>query len=81
MRSSTTVAHRIGNIGSANRTVKSVSPTNKGFPHFRLSQFLKTNSHISVTDEASDLKFGKSLEFIKAHHKIQRRGKLGVALG
>jgi len=44
--SSTTVAHRIGNIGSTNPMVKSVSPNNKGFPYFGLSQFLKTNSLI-----------------------------------
>jgi len=31
-------------------------------------------------DEASDSKFGKPLEFTKAHHKIPRI-KVGVALG
>jgi len=55
--------------------VKSVSPNTKG-----LSQFLKTNSHISVIDEASDFKFGKPLAFTKAHHKNPRRRKVGVAL-
>ena len=40
-RSFRTVAHRIGNIGSANPTVKSVSPNNKGFHNFGLSQLKK----------------------------------------
>jgi len=60
--------------------VKSVSPNNKGFRHFGLSQFLKTNSYIFVIDEASDFKFGKPLGFTKAHHKISRRRKVGVAM-
>ena len=63
--------HRIGNTGSANPTAKSVSPSNKGFPHFGLPQFLKTNFHISVTDEASAFKIGKALglpkPIIKSH--------------
>ena len=33
--------------------------------------------YISVTDEASDLKFGKLLGFAKAHHKITPREKSG----
>ena len=45
-RSSTTVAHRIGKIGSANPTVKSVSANNKGISQFGLSRFLQTNSLI-----------------------------------
>jgi len=68
-------------MGSANPTVTSLSPNSKGFPHFGLSQFLKTNSHITVIDAASDFKFGKMLGFTKAHHKIPRRRKVGVALG
>jgi len=60
---------------SANPTVKTVSPNNKGFPHFSFSQFLKTNYLISVTEETSDFTFGKPLGFTKAHHKIQCRRK------
>jgi len=37
--------------------------------------------YISVIDEASDFKFGVQLGFVKAHHKIKPRGKVGVALG
>ena len=36
---------------------------------------------ISATAEASDFKFGTPLGFAKAHHKIARRKKVGVALG
>ena len=36
---------------------------------------------MSVTDEASDFKFGRQLGFTKTHHKITPRGKVGVALG
>ena len=32
-------------------------------------------------DEASDFKFGKPLGFTKAHHKISRKRKVGVAMG
>jgi len=75
-RSSTTVEHRIGNIRSANLTVKSVSSNIKGFPYFGISQILKT-----IIDEAIDFKFGKPLGFTKAHHEIPPRRKVGVALG
>jgi len=79
--SSTTVAHRIGNIGPANPTVKSISPNNKRYPHFGLSQFKKNKfSYISIIDEVSDYKFGKPLGFTKAHQKFLRRRKEGVAL-
>ena len=39
--------------------------------------------NISATDRASDFKFGKQLEFAKAHDKITRRrkGRLGPKLG
>jgi len=37
--------------------------------------------YISVIDEASDFKFGKQLEFTKAHHQIPLEEKVGVALG
>jgi len=37
--------------------------------------------YISVTDEASDFKFGKQLGFPKAHHQIPLEKKVGVALG
>jgi len=43
---STKVVHWIKNIGSANPMLMSVLPNNKGFPHFGLSQFSKTNSLI-----------------------------------
>jgi len=36
--------------------------------------------YISVTDEASDFKFGMQLGFVKAHHKTTPRGKVGVVL-
>jgi len=36
---------------------------------------------ISVTDEASNFKFGKQLGFTKAHHEIQLEERVGVALG
>jgi len=58
---------------SVNQMVKSVTPNNKGFPHFGLSQFKKTHkfSYISVTDEASVFKIGKTLglpgPIIKSH--------------
>jgi len=62
--------------------VKSVSPNNKGFPHFGLSPISnKQFSYISVINEASDFKFGKPLGFTKAHHKIPRRSKVGMSLG
>jgi len=38
-------------------------------------------SYISVIDEASELKIGKTLGFTKAHHKIPRGRKVGVAMG
>jgi len=38
-------------------------------------------SYISVTDEASDFKFGMQLGFVKAHHQISLKEKVGVALG
>jgi len=38
-------------------------------------------TYISVTDEASDFKFGKPLGFTKTHHKIPRRRKVGMVLG
>jgi len=37
--------------------------------------------YISVTDEASDFKFGKQLRFAKAHHEIPPEEKVYVALG
>jgi len=37
--------------------------------------------YISVTDEASDFKFGMQLGFAKAHHQIPLEEKVGVALG
>jgi len=37
--------------------------------------------YISVTDEASDFKFGTLLAFAKAHHQISVEEKAGVALG
>jgi len=37
--------------------------------------------YISVTDEASDFKFGMLLWFAKARHKIIRRQKSGRAPG
>jgi len=62
--------------------VKSVSPKN-GFPHFGLSQFEKKNKfpYISVTDEASDFKFGMQLGSSKAHHKITPRRESGRGPG
>jgi len=36
--------------------------------------------YISVTDEASDFKFGKQLGFVKSHHQIQLEESVGVAL-
>jgi len=36
--------------------------------------------YISVTDEASNFKFGMQLEFAKAHHHIPPEEKVGVAL-
>jgi len=44
-------------------------PQNFGFPF-----------NIFATAEASDFKFGMQLGFVKAHHKITRRRKVGVAL-
>ena len=35
----------------------------------------------SVTDEASDFKFGMQLRFAKAHHEIPLEENVGVALG
>ena len=43
---------------------------NLGFPY-----------SISATAGASDFKFGKQLGFVKAHHKITRRRKLGHGPG
>jgi len=37
--------------------------------------------YIFVVDKASDFKFGKTLGFTKAHHKILHRRKVGVAMG
>jgi len=37
--------------------------------------------YISITDEASDFKFGLQLRFAKAHHEIPLEEKVGVALG
>jgi len=37
--------------------------------------------NISVTDEASNFKFGMQLGFAKAHHQIPLEEKVGVALG
>jgi len=37
--------------------------------------------YISVTDQASDIKFGMQLQFPKAHHEIALKEKVGVALG
>jgi len=37
-------------------------------------------SYISVTDEASDFKFGTQLGFANAHHEIPLEEKVGVAL-
>jgi len=63
--------------------VKSVSPNNKGFPHFRLFTPIFKNkfSYIPVIDKASAFKIAKTLRFTKAHHKIPRRRKVGVAMG
>jgi len=36
---------------------------------------------ISVTDEASDFKFGMQLGFAKAHHQIPLEEKAGLAPG
>jgi len=36
--------------------------------------------YISVTDEASEFKFGMQLGFAKAHHQIPQEEKVGVAL-
>jgi len=54
-------------------TVKLVSPNNKGFPILVYPNFKNKFSYISVTDEASDFKFGKLSSFTKAYHKISRR--------
>jgi len=37
--------------------------------------------YISVTDEASDFKFGTQLRFAKVYHQIPLAEKVGVALG
>jgi len=37
--------------------------------------------YISVTDEASDFKFGMPLRFAIAHHQIPPEEKVGMALG
>ena len=37
--------------------------------------------YIYVTDEVSDFKYGMQLRFIKAHHQILLKEKMGVALG
>jgi len=36
--------------------------------------------YTSVTDEASDFKYGMRLEFAKSHHRIPLKEKVGVAL-
>jgi len=46
------------------------SSLNVGFPF-----------NISATAEASDLKFGAQVGFVKAHHKIARRRKSGRGHG
>ena len=38
-------------------------------------------TYISVTDEASDFKFGLQLQFAKAHHQIPLEEIVGVGLG
>ena len=38
-------------------------------------------TYISVTDQASDIKFGMQLQFAKAHHEIALKEQVGVALG
>jgi len=38
-------------------------------------------AYISVTDEASDFKFGMQLGFAKAQHPILLEQKMGAALG
>ena len=37
--------------------------------------------NISATTEASDIKFGRQLEFAKCHQEITPEEKVGVALG
>jgi len=43
--------------------------------------FINKFPYISVTDEASDFKFGMQLRFAKAHHEIPLEEKVGAALG
>jgi len=43
--------------------------------------FKNKSPYISVTDEASDFKFGEQLEFAKAHHQISPAEKVDVTLG
>jgi len=38
-------------------------------------------AYISVTDEASDFKFGVQLRFAKAHHEIPPEETVSVTLG
>jgi len=45
------------------------------------SSFKNRFPYRSVTDEASNSKFGMQLGFAKAHHKIPVEEKVGVALG
>jgi len=46
----------------------------------KLPKILGFSFNIFATTEASDFKFGKTLGFIKAHHKISRKN-VGVAMG
>jgi len=53
----------------------------RGFTILVYPNFKNKFSYISVTDEASDFKFGKPLGFTKAHHKISRKTKSGRGPG
>jgi len=37
--------------------------------------------YISVIAEATNIKFGRQLEFVKYHHKVPVEEKVGVTLG
>jgi len=52
-------------------------------PYIKLANLLFKNRfpYVSITDEASDFKFGMQLGFAKAHHLIPLEEKVGVALG
>jgi len=52
-----------------------------GFGLGKLPKILGFFCNISATAGASDFKFGKQLEFAKAHHKITRGRREGMALG